>query len=599
MSNAVAPLPVYLDVHGEQACAVLHGSSGQAPRDTAVLFCPPFGWEEVCCHRVLRAWAAQLAAHGYPALRLTFPGTGDSSGGPRDPDRLNAWTDAVGDAARWVRAATGVDAVVAVGLGLGGLVACRAAAAEGPVDGLVLWGASARGRDVVRQLRAFSRLERSQFYDGLEAPPPPADDELEAGGFLLSRETLADLGELDVSSVGFGSRLRRGALLLRRDGIEVDQRLADVLERDGGRVTVVDGQGYAEMTSHPQQSRLPVDAVAAVTEWLDGRCGRLQPAVGPRPAAARALPAGASGHMTLDRGGGQWTETPLTIEQSFGVLAGVLTEPVGRSQPVCAVFLNAGAARRIGPNRMWVESARRWAARGVPSLRLDVEGIGESDGAINPYRQDGSLYVPELVPQVLEAVELLRARGVAQRFILIGLCSGAYWAFHAVLDDPHVTAAAMLNPRALIWDEGLAPARDLRRVFTDRSLSRLRKNATPERLRAVGLWMGASPGRWWRRLAHGPQASTDAQVDAALDRLRASDKRALMLFSGREPLLEDLTRSGRLAEMERWPNVTIARIAVNDHTLRPNWAQGEAAALLDGALERELALTAEPVAEAS
>ena len=598
MSDAAAPRPLYLDVDGEQAYAVLHASGAEASRDTALLFCPPFGWEEVCSHRVLRAWATELAAHGYPALRLTFPGTGDSGGGPHDPGRIDAWTNAVGGAARWVRAATGVDAVVAVGLGLGGLIAYRAAAGDGAVDGLVLWAASARGSDVVRHLRAFSRLERAQFYEGLAAPPPPAAEELEAGGFTLSQETLADLADLDLTKVRMRSGLRRGALLLRRDGIEVDVRIREALERDDAAVTVADGDGYAEMTSHPQQSQLPVAVITAVTRWLDGCSGRLQRA-GEPAASVGALPAGASDHMTVDRAGRGWTETPVTIEQPVGLLSAVLTEPIGESAPVGALFLNAGAGRRIGPNRMWVEAARRWAARGVPSLRLDIQGIGESDGETNPYQQDGSLYVPELVPQVLEAVDFLRTRGVARRFILIGLCSGAYWAFHAMLDDPHVTATAMLNPRALIWDEGLAPSRDLRRVFTDRSWSRLRKNATPERLRAVMLWLAGTPVRWWRRLAHGAELTTDAQVDVALDRLRTSNKRALMLFSGREPLMEDLTRSGRLGELESWPNVTVARIAVKDHTLRPGWAQRETAALLDGALERELGRTAEPVAEAT
>ena len=49
------------------------------------------------------------------------------------------------------------------------------------------------------------------------------------------------------------------------------------------------------------------------------------------------------------------------------------------------MLLNSGAVRRIGPQRMWVEAARRWAALGVPTLRFDVVGVGDSDG-------DGSAY---------------------------------------------------------------------------------------------------------------------------------------------------------------------------------------------------------------
>jgi alpha/beta superfamily hydrolase len=29
---------------------------------------------------------------------------------------------------------------------------------------------------------------------------------------------------------------------------------------------------------------------------------------------------------------------------------------------------------------MWVEASRRWAALGVATLRIDLEGIGDADG---------------------------------------------------------------------------------------------------------------------------------------------------------------------------------------------------------------------------
>ena len=68
--------------------------------------------------------------------------------------------------------------------------------------------------------------------------------------------------------------------------------------------------------------------------------------------------------------------------QPFGTLFGVLGRAARRRprRDLCAVFLNAGAVRRIGPNRLWVEAARRWARAGVPSVRMDLEGIGDADG---------------------------------------------------------------------------------------------------------------------------------------------------------------------------------------------------------------------------
>ena len=49
--------------------------------------------------------------------------------------------------------------------------------------------------------------------------------------------------------------------------------------------------------------------------------------------------------------------------------------------------------------------------------------------------------------------------------------------------------------------------------------------------------------------------------------------------------------------MAQWPNLTYERLAVRDHTLRPNWAQVQAHAILDrtirAQLERETAYATE------
>src|SRR5947207_623838 len=86
------------------------------PRRTAVLLCPPFGWEDVCAYRSLRQWGIELAGAGHHALRLELPGAGDSAGSPWGAGRTQAWTSAVAGAAAWLRAAPGVDRVCAIGI---------------------------------------------------------------------------------------------------------------------------------------------------------------------------------------------------------------------------------------------------------------------------------------------------------------------------------------------------------------------------------------------------------------------------------------------------------------------------------------------------
>ena len=55
---------------------------------------------------------------------------------------------------------------------------------------------------------------------------------------------------------------------------------------------------------------------------------------------------------------------------------GVLTASV-RKGDTAVVLLNAGAMRRAGPFRLHVHAARRFAALGFPTLRIDQPGIAD------------------------------------------------------------------------------------------------------------------------------------------------------------------------------------------------------------------------------
>jgi dienelactone hydrolase len=576
---------LYLRTGRDWTFVTLHPASGAAA--TAVIMCPPFGWEEVSSYRIRRAWARSLAQAGHSVLRVSLPSTGDSGGRVHDPDRLAAWTESIGQSAAWLREEAGAVRVAAIGLQLGGLLACRAAAAGAPIDDLVLWSVGSRGRTLVRQLRAFSRMETEQFFAGLPSPPPPPDGELEAAGFTLSAETLAALEPVDLAEMELPEAHERRALLLDRDGLAADERLAARLSELGVAVTRRPGDGYARMTSHPQDAALPAATMAAVAEWI---------AAGPAPSRAGAgaapAPPPAAGQLNgpADEG---WTETPVRIEHAGVGLPGILTQPRSPdASGLCAVLLNAGAVRRIGPSRLWVQTARRWAARGVATLRLDVEGIGDADGPEAGYQEDIDFSREEQVAQVAAALDFLRDGGIGERFLLAGLCSGAYWAFLLALDDDRVCAAGMINCRVLAWQEDLAASRYVRTLVTHRpSLAHIRTILTPAIVMAVVRWVLRAPARGLRRVA-GRRGGAGDEVDDRLTRLLATGKRVMVLFTEREPLRDELEGSGWLARLEAAPAVTIERVAVIDHTLRPGWAQDQLEAALDRALDRELQVAA-------
>ena len=330
---------------------------------------PPWGWDETASYRARREWARRFVAAGHPTLRIDLPGAGNSSGDPGDPGLFDAWIEAVADAARWLRDQSGASRVVVLGLGLGGLLAATAVERGAEVDELVLWAAPSQGKRFLREVDSFARMQAWGAGRGEESPLP--DGWLEAAGFVISAETADALRTISSPLSSAPQRLRR-VLLLDRDGLMSDKRLAERLRADGVDTTTAPGPGWGAMVAYREESAVPEETIERVEAWLagggDGDGDKSVPTAGSGDSAAA---------LELD----DLTERAIAIPQQAGDLFGVVAEPRGeRPEDLCVVFLNAGEVRHIGPNRNWVEHARRWAARGVPSVRVDLEGIGEADG---------------------------------------------------------------------------------------------------------------------------------------------------------------------------------------------------------------------------
>jgi pimeloyl-ACP methyl ester carboxylesterase len=235
---------------------------------------------------------------------------------------------------------------------------------------------------------------------------------------------------------------------------------------------------------------------------------------------------------------------------------------------------------------MWVEAARRWASRGVTSLRLDLQGIGESDGEQN--LDVAGLYQEQLVEQIEIVMDSLRSRLGVRRFVAIGLCSGAFWAFHAAIRNPDIRAAILLNPRLFFWD----PEVDRRRIL--RRTAGLLIDSTDWRRLARGYFSLKSFKRVTRIVLDTVRAT---QADAgrhfqispeamahAWEALERNQSRLALIFTEGEPLLREMEEEGHLPPPAS-SRVRCIRIANCGHTFRPLWAQKMAHELIDGELE--------------
>lgn len=104
------------------------------------------------------------------------------------------------------------------------------------------------------------------------------------------------------------------------------------------------------------------------------------------------------------------------------------------------ILLNAGLLHRIGPNRLYVKIARQMASAGFVVLRFDFSGIGDSRA-----RDDGLPFDRSTISETQEAICYLSSARDIERFILIGVCSGANVAFKAACCDPRVVGTIGIN----------------------------------------------------------------------------------------------------------------------------------------------------------
>lgn len=544
-------------------------SIGHAPVAPAtgvgVLVVPPFGWEETASYRARRDWAVRLAGLGHDVLRIDLPATGDSSGGPADPAVVARWVEAVAGAARTLRADPGVRRVAVVGLGLGGLLAVAAAGA-GAFEDLVLWGAPASGRAAVRQQRAFARLQSDRHGDEGAVP----DGWLETGGFVLSAETLADLAALDAAS---GPGLLRRLLVLPRTGPAEDAGAASELVSSTVELELGDGSGYDALVDHPERVVLPDGPTEQVERWL--AAASVEPPADPAP-----RPLERSERLTVP---GHYEERMISVEGRHGALTGILTTPCDTAPDVCAVFLSAGAVRRTGPSRLWADAARRAASVGVAALRLDLPGVGDSDGDSRDLADVRRFYEPDLTPDVRLALDHLSELGLGPRFVAVGLCSGGYYAFRVADDDERVREAILLNPGALDWDASAIDRLRAHKLARVRSGTAWRRLVTGD-IQAAQLVASARavPTALRERRRRRPGETPAA---AALDRMRGRGTRVALAFSGEEALEAVLHAEGVLdGAGGRWPGLVVSALPGRDHTLRPLRAQRAALDLLERSL---------------
>ena len=135
-------------------------------------------------------------------------------------------------------------------------------------------------------------------------------------------------------------------------------------------------------------------------------------------------------------------EIPVVIEAPGSEMLGIVSPPERAVAGEVGVLLMVGGAQcRAGSHRQCVTLARHLADAGLPCLRFDLPGLGDSPGTPHAFE--------DTAPLLCAAIDtLIHHQPDLKRVVLWGLCDGASAALLYVQQqlDARVAGLALLNP---------------------------------------------------------------------------------------------------------------------------------------------------------
>jgi pimeloyl-ACP methyl ester carboxylesterase len=554
-----------IPVHIDKCCGWFHPAAGKR----AVLMCSPLGYEELGSRRGWKVMADKLAAAGLPTLRFDYPGTADSFGDANDPDQVASCIVSIQNAVAWLKDQLDVDQVVVIGLRMGATLAAMACENISGIHSLVLMAPVQSGRSFCREMLMLSRmLLESQGHSVVDEPQ---SNGVRVGGFRLSHATVKDIESLKLSQV-----LKKPAervLVLRPAGMNTTA-IEEQFSTLGSVIEIAEFDEYHSFVCDPIQSRPPVQATARIVDWLSADLS-----IG---STARAIPQAKA--LT----GPEWTEEAVSFGPE-GQLFGILCRPrAAQANHPVALFVNAGMSYHIGWGRITVELARDLAKQGITSLRMDLDGIGESGASyIEPC---DILYADKPIASISAALDCLESLGFGNPAV-IGSCSGAYAAYQTNIGDDRISTAVLINLYCFNWDssvpleEGLrrvqAPAQYVRRISSAYTLRRILSGDLKTARNVV--WHGREIiGRAARRLAQ--KANTKlpiAQARKNIYRMLANGRRVAFIYSeGDAGYSNFVEHFGTDIRTSRFANLTCDLIPATDHDMSDGIAREQLTAIL-------------------
>lgn len=242
-------------------------------------------------------------------------------------------------------------------------------------------------------------------------------------------------------------------------------------------------------------------------------------------------------------------------------LVGVLSR-TDRPATTGVLILVGGPQTRVGSHRQFALLARALAAGGVPTLRFDFRGMGDSEGEAAGFEA-----VDDDIAAALDAFQ--RACPALRRFVLWGLCDAAsaallYWRRRR---DKRIVGLALLNP----WVR--SEAGHDRALLRHYYLDRLCQPAFWRKLFGGGLAWRSALGEAWLRFrrvrrsgATTPSGTPSAFRDEMAAALQQFDGAILVVIAGNDLTGLEFADWGTTTAWRQRPMVRWHDIAGEDHT---------------------------------
>lgn len=209
---------------------------------------------------------------------------------------------------------------------------------------------------------------------------------------------------------------------------------------------------------------------------------------------------------------------------------------------LAAVLLCPGIKTRVGPHRLYRKLSPPFLARGIPVLRVDFRGLGDSEGDWPDDSLEQIYRLTELghcVDDARCALDWLESQHGIHRFIVGGLCGAAITALHLALQDPRLAGLYAIGLPATL--DGASQASIPRGELRSHRLRYLRKLVRPASWLRF-LSMQSEYRLMWRVFAQAlfnsdvppagaaPAPDLNPHLPAAFFALLASRRPALLMF---------------------------------------------------------------------